>query len=497
MSQAKKAEKRQAWLEAAQMYEQACAIKPADTTSCQRAQAMRDYSIEIRTYRARQLCASGQLGPCIQEFQPLLAVPSDKQHLVQGIVDEAGVLAMEQCKADGPSLEANLRELGCLQYWQAPLWRGADFRSHFATKSRGTAGQLSLLSDSQSPSSVGARMSLLEAAHCIAPLNADQNRIWTAATAGFRSILATPLQLKYTSNGTTRPAPGTCATISGALKRGLTCDASAKGSASQPLMAHAEVFGVSPNWTRSHRDTEHVAQYKSGTEQVQNPDYDRVRLEYELAETRQADAERDMRDQERRCNETESTADCDSFDSLRRDFDSRRRERDQARSRFNQEPATITRDVYKNHHYVTRHHEWTSPFRASIKLGANDWAPEVTSIVYRDTEQTGFAPAGVDSDPFVPPAQTYFRDRSSRWLTARLQSHIQQEMAQRAQALMQACDGEKMECWARARYWNGDEGFGLPLLQALARRKRQTYRRPQSASCAVRPICSSEGALRL
>jgi hypothetical protein len=467
---AREAEKRQAWLEAAHMYEEACALKPGDASTCQRAQAMRDYSIEIRTYRARQLCASGDLGACVQEFLPLLAVPSDKQHLVQGIVDEAGALAIKQCQAADASLKNTLGELSCLQHWQAPLWRGADFRSHFANRSRGVAGQLAIMADSQLPGDVGARMSLLEAAHCVAPLSAEQNRIWTASAGQFRSILATPLRLKYTTNGTTRNAPGTCATISQSLGRGLSCDAPAPGSASRNIDVHAEVFGVSARWKRSHRDTEHVAQYKSGTEQVVNPDYDRVRLEYELAETRQAEAEREMRDQERRCNETESTIDCNSFDSLRRDFDSRTRERDRARSRFNQESPTITRDVYTDHHYVTRHHEWTSPFRASVKLGSNEWSPEVTNVVYRDTEQTGFAPAGVQSDPFEPPADTYFRNQSSQWLTGRLQAHVQGELSGRAQSLMESCDGERMECWARARYVNGDEGFGLPLLEALVNR---------------------------
>ncbi len=465
---AREAEKRRAWLEAAEMYEAACALKPGDQVTCQRAQAMRDYSIEIRTYRARQLCASGQLGPCIQEFHPLLSIPSDKQHLVQGIVQEAGALAMRQCKARDAALTSTLAELSCLQHWQAPLWRGENFRRHFADRSRGVAGQLALMADSQSADNVGARMSLLEAAHCVAPLSAEQNRTWTAAAAQFRSKLTTPLVLNYTANGVTRPAPGTCATIVKALGRGLTCDASAIGSASRNIDTHVEVFGVRPHWKHSHRETQHVAQYKAGTEQVVNPDYDKVRLEYELAETRHGDAERDMREQERRCNETESTSDCDSFDRLRREFDSRKRERDQARRRFTNEPSTITRDVYKDHPYITRHHEWTSPFRASVKLGDNEWSPEVTNIVYLDTEQTGFSPAGIQSDPFEPPAQTYFRDQSSRWLTSRLQAHVGGEMRRRAQSLIEQCDGERMECWARARYWNGDEGFGLPLLRALA-----------------------------
>tara|TARA_R110002096_G_scaffold44526_5_gene120084 strand:+ start:14540 stop:15958 length:1419 start_codon:yes stop_codon:yes gene_type:complete len=453
------------------MYEEACSIKPGDTSSCQRAQAMRDYGIEIRTYRARQLCASGQLGPCIQEFQPLLAVPSDKQHLVQVVVDEAAALATSQCKAADASLGNTLGELSCLQHWQAPLWRGTDFRSHFANRSRGVAGQLTLMADSQAPQNVGARMSLLEAAHCVAPLSAEQNRIWTAAAGEFRSILSTSLHLKYTTNGTTRSAPGTCATITQGLGRSLTCDASAQGSASRIIDAHAEVFGVSARWKKSHRDTQHVAQYKSGTEQVVNPDYDRRRLEYELAETRQADAEREMREEERRCNDSESSVDCDSYDRLRREYDSRRRERDHARNRFNQESPTITRDVYRDHHYVTRHHEWVSPFRASVKLGANEWAPEVTNIIYRDTEQTGFSPAGVQSDPFEPPPEDFFRNQSSQWLTARLQSHVESELTSRAQSLMQRCEGDRMECWARARYWNGDEGFGLPLIEALANRE--------------------------
>ncbi len=117
MKNGRAAEKRQAWLDAARLYGEACALKPSDAASCQRAQEMRDYGIEIRTYRARQLCSQGQLGPCIAEFRPLLSVSSNKQHLVQAVVDEAGALAVSQCAASAPALTATLSELGCLQAW--------------------------------------------------------------------------------------------------------------------------------------------------------------------------------------------------------------------------------------------------------------------------------------------------------------------------------------------------------------------------------------------
>ncbi|MCP4448796.1 MAG: hypothetical protein GY811_26205 [Myxococcales bacterium] len=469
LKDARAAEKRQAWLEAARLYGEACALRPKDSATCHRAQEMRDYGIEIRTYRARQLCESRRLGLCVEEFLPLLAVQSNKQPLVQDIIVKAGSLALSRCRASSPSLSATLQGLSCLQRWQEPLWRGDHFRLEFAKHSRAVAGQLAVLADSQNSDDVGARMSILDAASCIAPLNSQQGQQWEAAAAQFLKVLATRFALKYTSNGTTRAAPGTCDTISKTLGRGLTCEPTATGHA---LEAHAEVFDVQARWRKQHQDTEQVARYISGTDQVPNPDYDRAHLEYELAEKRKTEADRDMRDQERRCRDTESTADCDSHETLTEVSEARRRERDTARDNFHREPRTLTEDVYSDHRYVTREHEWTSPFRASIKLTGLEWQPEVVDIVYRDTEQAGFSPASVRSDPFEPPASTYFRDRSSQWLTERIRSRVAAEMTRRGQALINTCRVEPIECWARARYWNGETTYGLPFLQTIARKDR-------------------------
>ena len=187
-----------------------------------------------------------------------------------------------------------------------------------------------------------------------------------------------------------------------------------------------------------------------------------------LADQRFRDTERDTREREERCNQTQDDSDCNAYDSIKRTYDDRLDDLNRARIRFHNEPATITRDIYKDHVYVVRTHRWSAPFRAAISLGGSVATPEVTTVQYTDVEQTGFPEAGVQTDRFEPPAPNYFRDQSSHWLSQRMRQYIEDEMQRRANERAQTCSGDRLDCWATANYWLGTSELGLPLLIELA-----------------------------
>lgn len=466
VKRAKAHETNKNWVEAAEAYSEACQLKPSDAVTCKRAEEIREYAVEIRTYDARKLCAAGQLAECLESLRPVRAMQSTNQGKVLEVLEQASKLAIDQCVATASSLGASLVELGCLQRWREALWVVSNYRAHFTERSKSAASTLATLAQAQPATALGAKMSYLQAAGCLMPLAADLEQLLRSTSDAFVALSSTTLNLKYSVNGTTRQAPGTCNALVASIGRGLRCD---RVKSTHPeLELSAEVFSVEPRWQQNYEDRQEVARYRAGTETLANPDYERARVEYELADQRFRDTERDTREREERCNQTQEASDCSAYDSIKRTYDDRLNELNRARSRFHNEPSTITRDVYKDHIYVVRTHRWSAPFRASVSLGGSASAPEVTTVQYTDVEQTGFPEAGVQTDRFEPPAANFFRDQSSQWLSQRLRYYIETEMQRRANDRAQNCSGDRIDCWATANYWLGTSELGLPLLVELA-----------------------------
>jgi hypothetical protein len=315
-------------------------------------------------------------------------------------------------------------------------------------------------------------MSFLLAAQCVAPLPPAEAQALRAYQQRFSSATAVPLRLRYSVAGKTRQAPGTCQQIAREVGRNLHCDATRTGGAPAIELA-AEVYSIEPRWQKNHQDEMKSVRYLSGQRTVDNPDYERARVEYELAERRFSEIEGPTLEAEARCRDSGLEADCNEYNSRVDLYNKRKSERDDAKFRFDNEPATRTEDVYQEHRYVTRTHKWISPFRASIQLGTQPPHPEIAQIEYTDSEQQGFAKAGVEQDPFVEPGDTYYRDESSRWLISRLRAYVKLELDRRAELAGQSCEGDTMECWARAHLWGGTTDFGLAILRELAALHRQ------------------------
>jgi hypothetical protein len=469
LKEGQKAEKQEQWVQAAAIYQEACTLKPDDTATCERAQEMRDFAVDLRTYEARKLCDAGRLQECLTTLAPVRALKSKNRAKLLEVVNLAGALATKQCLASDrgrQELLPALAELRCLMGSREPLWEGDAFRAHYAARSRSVASMLIRRGADAASDAYGSRLGFLQAAACLAPLSDQHNQEGRTAQQAFATRAQTHFDLQYTANGTTRPARGTCLEIANKVGRGLTCEAKATPQA--PLVIAAEVFSLQPRWKKTHQDRQEVVNYKAGTETLPNPDYERARVEYELADGRFREAERVTSDRESRCRETQAESDCDAFESAEDTSDDRERELNNARRRFHSEPATITRDIYKDHSYVVRTHRWVAPFRASIRVGSASADAEIADIIYTDSEQQGFAEAGVRADSFQPPSATYFRDESSRWLSERIEAQLLGELSRRARAKVDGCKGDIIDCWATASYWLGTTDLGLPLLQQLS-----------------------------
>lgn len=464
------AEKQERWVDAAAIYQSACDIKPDDTATCDRARQMREYAVDLRAYRAQEHCDAGQLKQCLEVLAPVRTFKTANSKKVLEVLRIAGVLAIKQCWAsekDRQSLVPAIGELRCLMGIRESLWDDLGFRVHYGARSKAIAAQLHTRASLAAQDSMGAQLSYRAAAQCLVPLTAQQKVLHDQTQVTFLHRAQTVLDLKYTANGTTRPARGTCLALTDKIGRGLRCEGVT--TPLHPTLAlTAEVFSLTPRWKRTYQDHRESVRYKAGTETRTNPDYERARVEYELADGHLRDAESVEQDREARCRETSDESDCNAAESAEDTTDDRRQERDRARNRFHNEPATITEDVFKDHSYVVRDHEWKAPFRATISVGANGPANEITEIVYRDSEQPGFSEAGVRADRFDPPGKNYFRDESSRWLSSRLEAQLLSELSNRAHQLVDTCKGDRVECWATASFWLGTTEFGLPLLQQLS-----------------------------
>lgn len=464
------AEKQEQWVQAAAIYQKACTLKPNAAATCLRAQEMRDYAVDLRTYQARKLCDAGQLQECLAQLAPVRELQSKNQPKVLEVINLAAALSTKQCFADDQARRAltpALAELRCLMGSREPLWASEAFRTHYGLRSRDIASLLLQRANNATQDADGSRLSFLQAAECLAPLTPQELQQVQVAQGHFLSRSQTHLDLQYTANGTTRPARGTCMEIAAKIGRGLHCE-SGSAPPQAPLRIAAEVFSLQPRWKRTHRDRRQVARYKAGTETLENPDYERAKIEYELADGRFREAERLARDREARCQDTKSESDCEAFESAQETSEDRQRELDDARHRFHKEPASITRDVFKDHAYVIRSHRWAAPFRASIRVGTATPAAEITEIVYTDSEQPGSSEAGIRADAFEAPAENYFRDESSRWLSARIESQLIDELGRRARQEVERCSGDSVDCWATASFWLGITNFGLPLLEQIS-----------------------------
>lgn len=464
------AEAQEQWVQAAAIYQEACDAKPSDTATCTRAVQMREYAVDLRAYNAQRSCEAGRLEECLNTLAPVREFQTKNRSKVLAVLTQAAALSQKQCLATAQARQEivpALAELRCLMGNRAPLWEVAAFRAHYGERSRAIAEQLLQRAALAKPDALGTWLGYYEAAACLAPLTGAQQARHQQVQGLFLSHARTKVDLEYTTSGTTRPAPGTCLDLANKIGRGLRCD-ELQASAHPALDISAEVFSLQPRWQRTYEDHRETVRYKSGTETRANPAYERARVEYELADGRLRDAERVTRDREARCLETKDESDCNAFEAAEDTSDDRLRELNQARQSFHSEPATITEDVFKDHSYVVRDHRWAAPFRATLRVGAETAATEITEVVYTDAEQPGFPEAGVREDRFQAPGDTYFRDESSRWLTSRIEARMLGELSRRAHTLVDTCQGDRVHCWALASYWLGITEFGLPLLQQIS-----------------------------
>src|SRR5690554_4959922 len=95
VKQARAHEKNKNWVEAAQAYGEACQLKPSDTATCKRADEIREYAVEIRSFDARNLCAAGKLAECLEALRPVREMQSANQGKVGEVLGQASALAIE------------------------------------------------------------------------------------------------------------------------------------------------------------------------------------------------------------------------------------------------------------------------------------------------------------------------------------------------------------------------------------------------------------------
>lgn len=459
VSSAQKAEKQEQWVVAANEYGKACRLDPAQLAICQRAQEMRDYAVEIRSYRAMGLCNAGQLSACIGEIEAVREFRTTKYPKIAAVLDRAGNLALQQCKTEeSTSLSQSVGALSCLQGWRKPLWDDSNFKGKYIVQSREIASGFLGLALKESPSNPGAKMSYNLAAACVAPVESQAQADMVTARQAFARNSQTQLVAK-SSGGLTIP----CQEFANASGRGLNCGASAHHQMELQLRTGSQA----PRWQHTYVDSRHSKRYLYGTREVENPAYDRARVEYRMAEERVKSAEEDVRDKEYQCRQSEENSDCQAEESARRDLNSKEQARDTASDRFHAESPTITEDVYRDHEYTVRNHRWAAPFEARIQAGASNSIAARVEVVHTDAEQSGFSPANIPSDPVEPPSEYLFAERTRAWLKSKVTQTISGEMDRRAQNLVAQCpSGSAVECWATSHYWRGQTDFGIALLRS-------------------------------
>ncbi|MBL4635447.1 MAG: hypothetical protein JKY56_16420 [Kofleriaceae bacterium] len=459
VSSAQKAEKNQQWVQAAIAYGKACSADPAQISICERAQVMRDYAVEIRSYRAQQYCHAGQLQACLQEIAPVRDFRTTVFPRIASVLASAGELAIRQCQPPGasPTLRLRLQGLACIQPWRAGLWDDPHYQQHYRTESRTVAtGFLKLAVDERDP---GARLSYSMAASCLAPVEIKASEAMSNAAQLFGQQSETQLRMVRANSGVS------CQSLVSGLGRGLGCNA---GSA-HALDVDVLSSGNQSRWQHTYVDRSHTKRYLSGTRQITNPEYDRSKLEYEMAEDRVQSGKDEVREREYRCRETDEAYDCSAHKTSVRELKSLESSLRAASDRYRNEDPTITEDVYSDYEYTIRSHRWAAPFGAQIRAGGSSMVSPAMEVVYVDSEQSSFAPAGILSDPVDPPPLRYFQDHSNAWLKRQVQEQLVVEMGRRSEGVLAQCgDGAAVACWSTAHYWQGHNDFGLALLKYLS-----------------------------
>ncbi len=468
LQSARQAERNQQWVQAALEYGAACRMDPAQVSICQRAQDTRDYAVEFRSYQALAHCKAGALSLCLQTIAPVREFRTTKSEKIREVLASASETASAQCtlqnrEEGAPGL---LTQFACLQQWREPLWEDPGYQKGFIAHARESAQSLVDLAQ-RSAKYTGAQVAFLEAAQCIAPLSSAATRQKQFATDDFLRNASTELRIFVRTNSKTNLERSLCQELSSRLGRGLDCNA----NGAHALDLESTLLDNRPRWTTSRWQETKSKRYLAGTERVVNPEYDKARLEYEMADAHVRDAREEANDRGTVCSETEDSSDCSRHESALRTLEQREDELERARSRFHNEPQTIERDVYKDHQYTVTTHTWKAPFRVSVAVGdtvKSRTFSEAIHVVYTDVEHAGFSPANIQTDPFEPPGEDFFLRKALGWHKGYLEQLTRAEMDRRGREAVDTCQESSVQCWTTGRYWMGSEEFGLALAKNIS-----------------------------
>jgi hypothetical protein len=320
----------------------------------------------------------------------------------------------------------------------------------------------------------GAASELLAAASCLAP-TPDVVAQAHAQRAGFVEAARAAIDLRAQAS---QPLPELCAMVAGAVGERAACIPPRDGAPAITIAGDVALAPVEHAVRESLEEKEYVA----GIIREPNPAYEPA-----VAAERSARSSRDLAESEYRrdrsdCDSARSegsaaadraTQACNRASSSESLFHSRDSEYDSAHSRLLSTPAQLERQDIRVAHYVVRHHSWRAAWNARLRNDGQAIA-ESGETAASDDETAGAPVAGVAADPLTPPGDRWYVAAIRDQVAAKMAAIVDAALKRRAgDARAGGCSGavavtaEWLECWARARLWEGGADAPDALVRAL------------------------------
>jgi hypothetical protein len=407
---ARTAQARGDYAQAAGHWDAACAAEPGDQEACTNSKAVAEQVKNASLEGARPVCAQGELDQCLAKLSDIRRLrPQDAA--VHAVLVQGETQWRSRCAKFGRpgSLDSVLARLECVHAKQATV-ADADYNT-IVREERDHAALLFVQAQATLPrlagSGPGTGYAYKATATCLAPRIGSRK----AAEEAARDLLdrsAQTIGVRVKSAGQAQLSPATrepCSAVAAELGPKARCAAGTSLPSSPDFVADmtVSVGRVDHQVTEEMR----VAHYQSGVNRAVNPGRESAEYNVSRAERAFNDVEQETMDRKSECDRTRSQYACNRYNASVPVYNRRVEERNEARNHLQNTPAVVETPVFTDVPYKIRHHTWKLPYSIeghllSSAVGRGEsYEGELSK---QDDEHPSVPAAGVEGDPLNAPS---------------------------------------------------------------------------------------------
>lgn len=402
LKRAERADEEGRLYDAAAYYDEACRRKPGE--ACDLADEVLDEAVSGDVADARALLKDGRTREAYElmaearDFDPehpdVIAFDRDWKMSVVAACENVIV----QAKKDPREY---LRAIQCVE--QFPSRQDGKYQMKAEQKRLANKVSAAMITSSADPSlAPGLRYEVAVLGQCKGPTRDTGKALTITTQLSAKSNAAYMSASKVKLNGKKVDSRAVCQTVSEESKGALRCDAKDR---SKPWSIEATF--KADEFRHIVESEDKTVTYLNGTETKDNPEYQRNREEYLLAERAFLDAEIRHNKEESDCIRYRGRGNCAQITPTNSTYYRRKRELASAKAKLDGTATTVERDVKKSRSYTQRHHRWEAPveYVAKLSIGGRmikKWENTTVANV-EDSENPGIPEAKISADPLVEP----------------------------------------------------------------------------------------------